>query len=278
MSKKYRKVVWKIAVYTILIIGALLFLFPVLWMLSTALKDPQEVMSMPPVMIPKAWRWSNFVDALNAFPFLRYLANTLFIVVVNSFGALFSASLVGYAFGRLKWPGRDIWFMILIGTMMLPGIVTMIPTFIMFRNLGWINTYLPLLVPTFCGSAFNIFLMRQFFRTIPMDLSESAKIDGCSEIRIFGQIILPLCKPALLTIAINTFMGAWNDYMGPLLYLNDTDKYTITYGLRAFQMQYDTDWNLLMAASLVITLPTLILFFTCQKYFVEGITLTGIKG
>ncbi len=276
--KKPSYYVGRVVIYAIILFGIVLYTFPLIWMLSTALKEPTEIMKTPPTLIPEAWKWSNFRDALEAFPFFLYLRNTLFVVALNLMGSVCSSALVGYSFARLRWPGRDVWFIVLIATMMLPGAVTMVPSFIMYRNFGWMNTYLPLIVPAFCGSAFNVFLMRQFFRTIPMDLSESAKIDGCNEFRIFAQIVLPLCKPALATIAVFGFMGVWNDYMGPLLYLNDSSKYTITYGLRTFQMNHDTDWNLLMAAALIISLPTIIIFFFCQRYFIEGITMTGMKG
>ena len=170
------------------------------------------------------------------------------------------------------------WFVLLLATMMLPGQVTMIPMFVLFKELGWINTYLPLTVPYFFGGAFYIFLLRQFFLTIPRELSEAAKIDGCSEFFIYARIFLPLSKPALATLAIFTFMGTWNDFLGPLIYLNDKDLFTLALGLRSFQMQHGTRWNVMMAASIIVMMPTIILFFTCQRYFIEGITLTGIKG
>lgn len=271
-------VIGRAAIFLILVLGAAIYLFPFFWMLSTSLKAPTETSVYPPIWIPETLQWSNYTEALSAFPFLRYLANTLFLVIMNLTGTLLSSSLTAYAFARLKWPGRDFWFAILIGTMMLPGTVTMIPQFILFKNLGWLNSYLPLIVPSFAGNAFNIFLLRQFFRTIPIDLSDCAKLDGCSELRIFGQILMPLCKPALATIAIFSFMGTWNDYIGPLIYINDNMQYTLTYGLRAFQLKNDSIWHLTMAASIVVALPTLAVFFSFQKYFIEGITLTGMKG
>lgn len=246
-------------------------------MLSTSLKSPTEVMVNPPIWIPEKLKFENYVDAINYFPFLRYLINTLFLVTANMIGTLFSSAIVGYAFSRLTWPGRDFWFGILIITMILPGTVTMIPQFIMFKNFGWLNSYLPLIIPAYAGNAFDIFLFRQFFKSIPKEVSESAKIDGCSEFRIFMQIILPLSKPVLGTVAIFTFMGTWNDFMGPLLYVNDKMSYTLSIGLRTFQMQSGTKWHLLMAASIVVAIPTLVLFFSCQKFFVDGIALTGEK-
>lgn len=268
----------KLIVYLLLIIGAVLFIMPFLWMLSTSLKENAGLFDIPPKWIPYPPKWSNYPEALKAFPFMRYTFNTLFITVVAIVGCLISSSIVAYSFARLRWPGRDIWFLILLATMMLPGQVTMIPVFVLYKKLGWVNTFAPLTVPYFFGGAFYIFFLRQFFKTIPMELSEAAKIDGCSELRIFWQIVMPLCKPALVTVAIFTFMGTWNDFLGPLIYLNDDEKFTLALGLRSFQMQHGTRWNLLMAASIVVALPTIILFFICQRYFIEGITLTGIKG
>ena len=276
-KKKIKYYIGRAVIYTMLIVGACLYLFPFLWMISTSLKAPTELMTNPPTWFPETPQWSNYIDALNYFPFWRYLLNSVFLVVMTMIGSIFSSALVGYAFARIEWPGRDVWFAILIATMILPSAVTMIPQFILFKNIGWTNSYLPLIVPAFTGNAFNIFLLRQFFRTIPMQLTESARIDGCSEFGIFARIILPLSKPALATVAVFSFMGAWNDFMGPLLYVNDKMSYTLSFGLRTFQMQSGTMWNLMMAASVVVAIPTLILFFTCQKQFIEGVNLTGIK-
>jgi len=263
--------------YFLLLVGACIFLMPVIWMVSTSLKLPSEVMAKPPTVIPQEPQWQNYAEALSYFPFGRYLLNSLCLVGFNLVGTLLSSALVGYAFARLRWPGRDVWFVILIATMILPSTVTMIPQYILFKNFGWLDTYLPLIVPSFTGSAVNIFLLRQFFKTIPMDLSECAKLDGCSELRIFTHIILPLSGPALATVALFTFMGTWNDFLGPLLYVNDKMAYTLSYGLRTFQMQSGTKWHLMMAASVVVALPTLVIFVICQRYFIEGITLTGMK-
>lgn len=223
--------------------------------------------------------FSNYPKALTTMPFLTYTRNTLIITGLNMIGTVFSASLVAYSFAKLRWKGRDIWFIVMLATMMLPSQVTQIPLFVLYKKLGWLNTYYPLVVGSFFGGgAFNIFLLRQFFSTLPNELSEAAKVDGCSEMRIFLNIVLPLCKPALATIAIFSFMGSWNDFFGPLIYLTEPQKYTIALGLRAFQGYSGVQWNLLMAASVVTALPTLILFFCFQNYFVKGITLTGIKG
>lgn len=276
-ARKLSTLLGNTAITIVLIAGAIIFVFPFLWMLSTSLKTPQEIIATPTVWIPAVPQWHNYVEALNYFPFVRYLMNTLFLVGMNVLGTLFSSALVGYAFARLRWPGREVWFKILLATMMLPSTVTMVPQFILFKQFGWLNTYLPLIVPAFTGSATNIFLLRQFFRTIPTSLSECAKLDGCSEFRIFAQVVLPLCTSALATVAIFSFMFTWNDFMGPLLYINDKMAYTLSYGLRTFQIQSDSKWHLTMAASVVVAIPSLLLFFCCQKYFIEGIALTGMK-
>ncbi|TLS48714.1 carbohydrate ABC transporter permease [Paenibacillus antri] len=268
----------RVVVYALLVAGSALFLLPFFWMISTSLKDEAGLFSLPPAWIPSTVKWSNYAAAVQSFPFLRYAWNTTFLTAVSMFGSVLSSSLVAYAFARLRFPGRSFWFILLLATMMLPSQVTMIPLFILFKQLGWIDTYLPLTVPFFFGGAFYIFLLRQFFLTIPRELSEAAKIDGCPEFFIFLRIFLPLSKPALATLAIFTFMLTWNDFLGPLIYLNDPDKFTLALGLRSFQMQYGTRWNVMMAASIIVMLPTIALFFTCQRYFIEGITLTGVKG
>ncbi|HZG55694.1 carbohydrate ABC transporter permease [Paenibacillus sp.] len=268
----------RVVVYALLAAGSALFLLPFFWMVSTSLKNEAGLFHIPPQWIPSEAQWSNYEAAVQSFPFLQYAWNTTFLTAVSMFGSVLSSSIVAYAFARLRFPGRTFWFVLLLATMMLPSQVTMIPLFILFKQLGWIDTYLPLTVPFFFGGAFYIFLLRQFFLTIPRELSEAAKIDGCPEFFIFLRIFLPLSKPALATLAIFTFMLTWNDFLGPLIYLNDPDKFTLALGLRSFQMQYGTRWNVMMAASIIVMLPTIVLFFTCQRYFIEGITLTGVKG
>lgn len=268
----------RLLIYLTLMFGMVLYVFPLLWMLFTALKDYKETLVIPQTVLPKAWRWSNFPESISAFPFWTYLKNTLFLVVCECTGNIFATTLIGYSFSRLRWPGREVMFKIMLATMMLPGVVTMVPTFIMYRNIGWFNTYLPFLIPPLCGAAGSIFLMRQFYRTIPMDMTESARIDGAGEFRIYWQITLPLCVPICVTTLLFGFMTVWNDYLGPLLYLNDDSKYTISYGLAVFRGKDNTDWPHLMAASLIVASPTIVLFFFSQRYFIEGITLTGIKG
>lgn len=268
----------RLFVYLLLVCGGVVFMIPFVWMLSTSLKGSAGLFDIPPKWIPEPVQWRNYVDAVLAFPFWSYTVNTLIITAANMAGTMISSSLVAYAFARLRWPGRDAWFVVMLATMMLPGQVTMIPMFILFKHLGWLNTFLPLTVPSFFGSAIYIFLLRQFFMTIPREFTEAAKIDGAPEFTIYWRIFLPLSGATMATIAIFTFMGTWNDFMGPLIYLNDPDKFTLALGLRSFQQAFGTRWNVMMACSIIVMLPSLILFFTCQRYFIEGITLTGIKG
>ncbi|MCL6430462.1 MAG: carbohydrate ABC transporter permease [Anaerolineae bacterium] len=278
-GRRAQKAIKDVLAFSILTLGAILFIAPFFWMLSSALKRPEHVFN--PNWIPKPVAWRNFTDALTSVPFHIYFKNSAIIAVISTAGTVLSASLVAYSFARLRWPGRDTWFAIILATMMLPGVVTMIPTYILFSRLHWVNTFLPLTVPAFFGGgAFNIFLLRQFFRTIPMELSEAARIDGASELRIWWQILMPLAQPALATVIIFAFNGAWQDYMGPLIYLSSEDKYTLQLGLTMFKAGGGgiPMWHWMMAASLVVMLPVLIVFFVGQKYFVEGVTLTGIKG
>lgn len=277
-SRKRAELRHKIMVYALLTVLAALFMVPFVWMVSTSLKQEAGLFDIPPKWIPDPMQWSNYKLAVTAFPFVRYALNTLFLTAIAVIGTTISSAIVAYGFARIAWPGRNTWFVILLCTMMLPGQVTMIPVFILFKNLGWINTYLPLTIPYFFGGAFYIFLLRQFFLTIPRELSDAAKIDGSPEFMTFLNIFVPLSKPALATIAIFTFMGAWGDFLGPLIYLNDSNNFTLALGLRSFQMQYGTRWNVMMAASLLVMIPTLVLFFSFQRYFIEGITLTGVKG
>lgn len=262
-----------------------LFLVPILWMVSTSLKDPFELMNAN--WIPERPAWDNYVTAFGYGAWWRWAWNTVVITVVGVTGMVFSCSLVAYSFARLRWPGRDLMFGLVLATMMLPGVVLWIPQFIVFARLPafgfqgsqvWVNTFLPLIVPPLlAGSSFNIFLLRQFMRGIPMSLSESARIDGASEFRIFWSIVLPLSKPALATVAILTFQGAWQDFMGPLIYLQSERLYTLQLGLRQFEFAAGgaPAWNWLMAASLVVMLPVLIVYLLFQRHFVEGISITG---
>lgn len=263
----------------VVLAGCLLVLFPVVWMLSTSLKTTDETAAIPIQWIPSVAQWQNFPDALTAEPFALYFRNTAIITFVSLLGTVLSAALVGYGFARLRAPGKGILFLLVLSTLILPAQVTIIPKFIVFTKLHWINTFLPLIVPTFFGAAFNIFLLRQFFMTIPRDMDEAAIIDGAGYLQIWWRIMLPLSLPALGIIAIFHFLYEWNDFFDPLIYLNNNNVWTVALGLSSFTASYGgTVWNLLMAASLVAMLPPIVLFFLAQRYFVQGIVVTGVKG
>ena len=279
-SKKRQDLVIKIIVHFFLVFFSILFTFPFLWMLFTALKTPAEIIKGIDAFFPSNPQWSNFSEALSKIPFFLYLKNTVIIVVLVMIGTLMSTTTAAYAFAKLKWAGREKWFVILLSTLMIPLQVLLIPTYIMYDKLGFLGTKIPMILPAFLGggAAFYIFMLRQFFKGIPKELSESAIMDGAGHIHIFFRIILPLSKPALITVALFTFMGAWNDYFGPLIFLSDPNQWTLAIGLRAFQSQYGGRFDLLMAASIIIMLPTLILYFFTQRTFIEGIKFSGIKG
>jgi multiple sugar transport system permease protein len=266
-------------VWLLLCGGALLMTAPFLWMVSTSLKETAQVWVFPPQWLPNPVRWQNYTEALTILPFGRYALNTLIITVATTLGVVLSSSLCAYGFARIQFPGRDLIFMIVLTAIMIPYAVLLIPQYIMFRSLGWIDSYLPLTVPVwFGGGAFNIFLLRQFFRTIPAELSDAARIDGASELGIYWRIIMPLAGPALATVAIFTVLNTWNDFLGPLVYISSQDKFTLALGLAQFRGLYATQWQYLMAASTVVVVPTLVLFFLAQRYFIQGVVLTGLKG
>ena len=257
---------------------ALLILVPFAWMISCSLKEPAQVFQMPPKWMPHPVRWDNYSKAFDYMPVLLYTRNTVLITALCILGYLSSGSLVAYSFARLRWPGRDKWFFVLLATMMLPPQVTIVPLYVVFRNLRWIDTYYPLIVPAYLtGWAFFIFLMRQFFLTIPQELTEAAKVDGASHFRIYSTLILPLSKPVLATVAIFGFMLHWNDFFGPLIFLASDTKFTLALGLMTFASKHQSEWGILMAVSIIMLIPTLLVFFFCQRYFVEGIALTGTK-
>lgn len=278
-SKRKEEILIKTIVYILLIMSSIIILIPVFWMLSTAIKEDSEVYLFPPEWIPKRIYLSNFSRALTFLPFGRYFINTSFITFLSVIGQLISSSLVAFGFARLRARGKDLLFMLVLSTMMIPSQITMIPIFVLFKLLNWVDTFKPLIIPNFFGGAFFIFLLRQFYMTIPIELDDAAKIDGCSYFGIYTKIILPLTKPALATVAIFTFMWTWNDFMGPLIYLNSREKLTLSLALSRFTGMYGmTAWNLLMAASIVVALPCFVLFFFAQKYFIQGIVITGLKG
>jgi multiple sugar transport system permease protein len=263
---------------SILVFTAGLFLTPLIWMISSSLKPTYAVLAVPPTLLPNPVKWSNYPEALSIVPFGRFMLNSLFISVVTVIGHLFSCTLIAYGFARLRAPGKDVLFWIVLATMMLPYPVTMVPTFMLFHALGWIDTFLPLTVPAFFGSPFYIFLLRQFFLTLPPELEDAARIDGANTLQIITGIVVPLSGPAMATVAIFTFQATWNDFLGPLIYLGNQRLFTVTLGLNQFRQSYTTDWAYLMAASLVTMLPIVVIFLIGQKYFVQGIALTGMKG
>lgn len=277
-SKVWRRRIAVTAAYLILAALCIAFLAPFALMVSTSLKTEDRIFTEQIEWIPSPVRWQNYAEALQSFPFLLYLRNTLFVCALVVVGTVLSSALAAYGFARLRWRGRDVLFLIMLATIMLPAQVTMLPVFVMFRTIGWTGTYLPLVVPPFFGSAFAIFLLRQFFLTIPQELSDAARIDGCSEWRIFWKIIVPLSVPALATVGLFAFIGAWTDFINPLVYLTDESTYTLAVGLQTFVGRHSSEWNLLMAAATVVTLPLIVVFFFTQRLFIEGITLTGIKG
>lgn len=267
------------SVYVALVVLSALFAAPLLWMLSTSLKPDAQVFADHIRWIPNPIAWDNYGRALSAFPFLLYLRNTVAITGLAMGGELLTAPLVAYSFARLRWPLRDFWFIVLLGTIMIPSFVTLVPRFILFHLLGWINTFAPLVVPSFFGGTpFSVFLLRQYFLTIPLELSDAARIDGAGEFTLYWRIILPLAGPAVAAVAIFAFTGSWNDFIGPLIYLNPQNLWTLSLGLLSFQTDIGTALNLLMAASLVVVLPVLVIFFVAQRWFISGIALTGIKG
>lgn len=277
-SRRLQDQATRILVFVLLLIGSLTYLAPLGWMLSTALKTDQQVMLVNSGWLPKPVVWENFAKAVTHFPFLLYLRNSVITSVAPVIGTLFSSTMVAYSFARVKWPGREFMFMLLLSTLMLPGQVTMIPVYVIWARLKLINTFLPLILPSFFAGAWNVFLIRQFLRGVPQDLSDAAVLDGCQHMGILWRIMLPLCKPVLATVGVLQFMAHWNDLFGPVLYLNNERLYTLMIGLTYFRTEYRTSWQYLMAASLLVLLPSVIIFFAGQKYFVQGIALTGIKG
>ena len=257
---------------------SIIVLIPLVWTICMALKPDGEIYNGK--FFPTVMQWSNFYKAVTSIDFFRYLGNTLKIVFPNVIGQVLSCSLVAYGFARFDFKGKRIWFLILLATMMIPGQITMIPQFLLYRQIGWINTYLPLTIPAFFAtSGYNVFLLRSYMSGIPKDFDEAATIDGAGPVRIFTTIMLPMCKPVLTAITVFTFMGTWNDFNGPLIYLYDAKKYTLSLGLSFFKGLYTSQWNLLMAATVLVMLPILIIFFVAQDYIIDGISISsGTKG
>jgi ABC-type glycerol-3-phosphate transport system permease component len=279
-ARLFGRIVWRLILYAVAAAFFIAYIAPLLWAASTSLKSEPQVYTVPPIWIPNPIVWRNYPDALTRVPFGRYTLNTLKIALPVVCGSVVSNAIVACGFARLRWRYRDFFFYVCIATMIIPFQVTMIPLFITFTKLNWVNTFLPLIVPAFFANPWNTFLLRQFFLTIPQELSDAARVDGCSEWGILLRIILPLSVPALAVVALFNFMGAWNDYLGPLIYLNRDELYTVAIGLSRFQASERTSarWPWLMAATMATITPILVLFFLAQRTFIEGITLTGIKG
>ncbi|MCK4543471.1 MAG: carbohydrate ABC transporter permease [Spirochaetales bacterium] len=269
----------KTVLYLFLAAISIFCLLPFYWLLRSSLMGLVQIFEMPPMWFPAPVKFTNYSEALTILPFGRYFLNTVFIVVFTITGTILSSSVSAYSFARLKWPHRDLVFGILLSSMMLPYAVTLIPTYLGWSFLGAIDTYYPLIIPAwFGGGAFNIFLLRQFYLTIPGELDEAALIDGAGFFTIYSKIIMPLTRPALIVVGLFTFLNCWNDFLGPLVYLNSEIKYTLAIGLESFKGLYNAQWHLLMAASTVVVFPAIIIFFIGQKYFIEGIAMTGLKG
>jgi multiple sugar transport system permease protein len=273
-----RYLLHKIFVYGLLLTGSIVFILPFLWMVSTSLKPANEVFTYPPSFLPSSFQWQNYPQGWTTLPFTTFLKNSLIVTGANVLGNLLSCSLVAFGFARLRARGRDLLFLLVLATMMIPYEVTMVPRFILFKELGWVNSLRPLIVPAWFGWPFFIFLLRQFFMSIPHELDEAAHMDGASNLRVFWNIILPLSKPALGTVAIFAFIGNWNNFLDPLVYLRSQDLFTIALGLNLFRGEYVTVVNQLMAVSILALLPILVIFFFAQKIFVQGIALSGMGG
>lgn len=289
-SRKFQDRLTQSGTLILLLLFGSPFIFPLIWLVSTALKSSTQIYISPPVWIPEPIRWQNFIDAWNVAPFGKFLVNTMIMTFIPMFGEIFVSAMAAYSFARVKWPGRDKVFGLCLATMILPGIITFIPTFVMFAKVGWINTFFPLIVPHLFGAAFYIFLLKQFLLTLPEGLEEAARIDGANTFQIFTQIILPLLKPALATVAIFSFLGHWQDFFGPMIYLQKADLKTLMLGLSSFESMMSgaggsaigggfvsSKLHLLMAMTLLMDLPCIILFVVFQKYFIRDMVMSGFK-
>ena len=275
---KLQQSIGRLLIYLLLIIGAVLIFVPFAWTISTSLKTEKQTLDFPPTWIPNPVAWENYPTALTARPFGRYYINSIVIAVASTVGMTLSSAIVAYGFARLRFKGRNMLFIVVLATMMVPFHVLIIPRFILFKEFGWLDTFWPLIVPNFFGGAFSIFLLRQYFMSIPFDLDDAAKIDGASYFRIFWNIMLPLARPALGVVAVFEFLSSWRDFFGPLIYLSSDRKFTVPIGLYTFQTEYFTEWHLFMAAAAVAMSVPLFIFFIAQKYFLSGIALTGTGG
>jgi ABC-type glycerol-3-phosphate transport system permease component len=268
----------RVLIYLALFGGALVLMFPLYWLVSSSVKSLSDINAFPPMWIPSQLEWINYPTLFQTLPFWTYLQNTLIITLTSVAGTTFSSSLVGYSFARLRFPGRNVLFIIALSTLMVPGWVTLIPQFIMFRIFGWLDTFSPLIVPQLFANASYLFLLRQFFLTLPVEMEDAAKIDGCGYFRIYWSIALPMVRPALIAVATFAFLANWNDFLAPLIYLQSPGNFTLTLGLAQLQSQYFTHTELIMVGSVLTVTPCIVLFFVCQRWFIQGIVITGVKG
>lgn len=269
---------WRVALYVAVVAGALLFTFPFLWMVKSSVTPAAEVLLNPPKLLPSEFIWANYQRPWTNLPFDWFYRNTAFVTMAGMIGVILSSSVVAFAFARMRWPGRDKLFMVMIATLMLPAPVTFIPTYVVFAKIGWINTFLPLLAPEWTGSPFIIFLMRQFMMTIPLEMDDAARIDGCGWIDLFWRIILPLSAPVVGVAAIYSFQYHWNAFERPLIYLNKFDLFTVPLGMAMLNQRYGPDFGGLMAMATVSIIPVMIVFFLAQRYFIQGVVVSGVKG
>jgi multiple sugar transport system permease protein len=277
-SRSWMRVARLTLTYIFLSAGSVLFLVPLIWTVSTSLKPLDQIFVYPIKWIPEPFVWQNYPDVFRRVPFLRYTINTTIITAFGVAGSLLGSSLAAYSFARLRYPGKRWLFLIMLSTLMVPGWATLIPSFIMFKSFRWLDTYLPILVPAFFATPFNTFLLRQFFLTIPPELEDAGRIDGASTFRIFTSIILPLAKPALATIAVFAFFHYWNEFIGPLIYLQTQSKFPISLGISSFVSEQTNNYALMMAAATMALIPPLVLFFAAQRIFIQGVVVTGVKG
>lgn len=277
-SMRTRQRIGHFLLHVLMIALGVTFLMPLAWVASTSLKLPGQVFITPIEWLPKSPRWENYLDVFRRLPFEKFIVNSLFVTTMGTIGSVLSSVMVAFGLSRIRWPGREILFTVLLATMMLPGVVTLIPVFIIFKQIRWVGTFYPLWVPAWFGGAFYVFLMRQYMLTLPTELDEAAKMDGASNFRILWQVIAPLCGPAIASVAIFSFLFHYNDFMGPLIYISDNTMYTLPLGLLWFQGRFGNFWHLVMAASMITILPVIVLFFFAQRYFVQGIQFTGLAG
>jgi multiple sugar transport system permease protein len=278
LNGKRGKDLWRTLLFLVAVGGSIVFLIPFAWMISTAGKPGELIWKIPPVWIPPIYIWKNYIDSWLLLPFPTFYLNTLKITSFTVVGVLISSSLAGFAFARLRFPGRNILFIVVLSTMMLPYHVTIIPQYMLFSKLGWVNTQLPLWVPWWFGDAFSIFLLRQFFMTIPLELDDAARIDGCSRFGVFLRIIIPLSLPVLAVVAIFEFTWSWNNFFSPLIYLNSIKLFPVALGLRQFMQRAGNDLQFMMAQTVLFVIPVLVMFFIAQRRFIQGIVVSGVKG